>query len=355
MSTHLRSMTATLALLALCGMLVTGCAKKEEAPAAATPEAAAGETPDAAAEAAAPAPAPAAPAKFDLASVPLSSATLPPFPYLDWPPAVPANDRYTELKKDFDGITLIAGREFRAVEGRVERRSFSIPKEMSQLEVRRNYANLIQQLGGVQIQQVKPTTSSASISTEAKEIAGPDVDVANLLGLSRYDEGKYEYESYVIRTADTTAWIVVQTSQYSAVITVVAEKAMTQSVGFVSADAMKQALAATGRIALQVNFDTDAATLRPDAAPVMAEIVKLLSADPALKLRIEGHTDNSGTAQRNTELSRQRAEAVTAALVAAGIDKARLTSAGFGQDRPVADNATEAGRAQNRRVELVKT
>lgn len=349
MAIRSRSMTATLALLATFSVLVTGCAKKQEAPAAATPGSTATETTDAAA-----APPSAAPSKFDLASVPLSSATLPPFPYLDWPPAVPAGDRHTEIKKDFDGITLIAGREFRAVEGRVERRSFSIPKEMSQLEIRRNYANLIQQLGGVQIQQLKPTTGSASIAAEAREIAGPDVDVADLLGLSRYDEGKYEYESYVIRAADTTAWIVVQTSQYSAVITVVAEKAMTQSVAFVSADAMKQALAATGRIALQVNFDTDAATLRPDATPVIAEIVKLLSADPALKLRIEGHTDNSGTAQRNTELSGQRAAAVTAALVAAGIGKARLTSAGFGQDRPVADNATEQGRAQNRRVELVK-
>lgn len=350
MLTRSRSIPATLALL---GILITGCGKKEEAPAAAAPEASASATPTEAPEAAAPAPA--APEKFDLAAVPLSNATLPPFPYLDWPPAVPANDRYTELKKDFDGITLIAGREFRAVEGRVERRVFSIPEEMSQLEVRRNYANLIQQLGGVQINKLKPTTSSASVTREAQEIAGPDVNVANLLGLSRYDEGNYEYESFVIRTADTTAWIVLQTSRSSVVITVVAEKSMTQSVAFVSADAMKQALATTGRVALQVNFDTDAATLRPDAAPVIAEIVKLLSADPALKLRIEGHTDNSGTPQRNSELSRQRAEAVTAALVSAGIDKTRLAAAGFGQDRPVADNATEAGRAQNRRVELVKS
>ena len=69
---------------------------------------------------------------------------------------------------------------------------------------------------------------------------------------------------------------------------------------------------------------------------------------------MEGHTDNAGTLTHNQQLSAARAQAVVAALEAQGIAAARLQAAGFGQTKPLADNATEAGRAQNRRVELVK-
>jgi outer membrane protein OmpA-like peptidoglycan-associated protein len=117
---------------------------------------------------------------------------------------------------------------------------------------------------------------------------------------------------------------------------------------------MKKEIDARGRVALYINFDTDKATLRPDAQPVIEEINKLLSADPALKLSIEGHTDNTGAPAHNQQLSTARARSVLGALVGLGVDPARLQSKGFGQDKPLADNATEDGRAKNRRVELVK-
>ena len=84
------------------------------------------------------------------------------------------------------------------------------------------------------------------------------------------------------------------------------------------------------------------------------EIGKLLSGDPALKLSIEGHTDDTGTPAHNQELSTARARSVLGALVGLGIDPSRLSSRGYGQDKPLADNAGEDGRAENRRVELVK-
>jgi outer membrane protein OmpA-like peptidoglycan-associated protein len=86
----------------------------------------------------------------------------------------------------------------------------------------------------------------------------------------------------------------------------------------------------------------------------VAEVVKLLQASPALRLAVEGHTDNAGTPAHNQQLSEARAQAVVAALAAQGIATSRLQAAGFGQTKPLADNATETGRAQNRRVELVK-
>jgi outer membrane protein OmpA-like peptidoglycan-associated protein len=87
----------------------------------------------------------------------------------------------------------------------------------------------------------------------------------------------------------------------------------------------------------------------------MDEINKLLAADAALKLSIEGHTDGTGGADHNRQLSTARARAVFGALVGLGVDPSRLASKGFGPDKPIADNGTEEGRAKNRRVELVKT
>ena len=86
----------------------------------------------------------------------------------------------------------------------------------------------------------------------------------------------------------------------------------------------------------------------------MAEVLKLLQASPALRLAVEGHTDNAGTPAHNQQLSEARAQEVVRNLTTQGIAANRLLAAGFGQTKPLADNATEAGRAKNRRVELVK-
>lgn len=102
-------------------------------------------------------------------------------------------------------------------------------------------------------------------------------------------------------------------------------------------------------------FDTDSDQIKPESAPVIKMVAKGLEADPALKLRIEGHTDSVGDADHNLDLSRRRAEAVKAVLVTQfNIDASRLTTAGFGATKPVDSNDTPQGRAQNRRVEFTK-
>jgi len=80
----------------------------------------------------------------------------------------------------------------------------------------------------------------------------------------------------------------------------------------------------------------------------------LLNGQPDWKTKIEGHTDSTGAKAVNQTLSQQRATAVVAWLVKNGIGPTRLAAAGFGDTQPIADNATEQGRARNRRVELVK-
>lgn len=122
----------------------------------------------------------------------------------------------------------------------------------------------------------------------------------------------------------------------------------------VSARQMLDALSQAGFIALYIPFDTAKWDIRPEGQSVVREIAGLLRAQPALKVSIEGHTDNVGTPAANKTLSENRARAVMQAVVAQGIAAERLTSAGHGQDKPIADNRSEDGRAKNRRVELVK-
>lgn len=101
-------------------------------------------------------------------------------------------------------------------------------------------------------------------------------------------------------------------------------------------------------------FDFNSVTLRPESRPVLDEVTALLTAEPSWVLTIEGHTDAIGGDDQNLALSRRRADAVKTYLVEAGIAAERLRTEGYGESKPVADNATELGRAQNRRVELVR-
>lgn len=115
-------------------------------------------------------------------------------------------------------------------------------------------------------------------------------------------------------------------------------------------------LAATGRAVTQeIHFDTNSSEILPESAAVLAEITAVLSSQPGLELIIEGHTDSVGGAEANLDLSRRRADAVKRYLVDQhGISEIRLVTVGYGLTRPIADNSTDAGRARNRRVELVK-
>jgi outer membrane protein OmpA-like peptidoglycan-associated protein len=122
----------------------------------------------------------------------------------------------------------------------------------------------------------------------------------------------------------------------------------------VSANKLLEELNRNGFIALYINFDTGKWDLKADGRATVAEIVTMLKGAPAMKVAIEGHTDNVGQAAANKSLSEKRAQSVMAAIVAGGVDAKRLSAAGVGQERPIADNRSEEGRAKNRRVELVR-
>ena len=123
----------------------------------------------------------------------------------------------------------------------------------------------------------------------------------------------------------------------------------------VDADAMAKGLRDTGRIALYgIYFDTDKAVIRPESRPTLDQIAKLLASQVALNVFIVGHSDSQGPYTYNLDLSRRRAEAIATELVKTyHIGAPRLQTAGVAHLAPVGSNASEAGRAMNRRVELV--
>jgi OOP family OmpA-OmpF porin len=136
--------------------------------------------------------------------------------------------------------------------------------------------------------------------------------------------------------------------------TIVTVQTMQQEVT-ADASSLASEIEKSGHVAVYgIHFDTAKATIQPDSEKTLAQIVQLLADNPALKLRIEGYTDNVGQPAANQMLSEKRAQAVMTWLTAHGVAASRLAAKGLGVANPVAANTTEEGRAKNRRVELVK-
>ena len=141
----------------------------------------------------------------------------------------------------------------------------------------------------------------------------------------------------------------------SVVVVKLDTKAREQAMETLSASEMGKSLDANGKVAVYgILFDTNKADIKPESRASLDQIGALLKQQASLKLHVVGHTDNVGTLGANMELSKRRAEAVVGALASSnGIGRDRLTGNGVASLAPVASNRDEAGRAKNRRVELV--
>lgn len=165
----------------------------------------------------------------------------------------------------------------------------------------------------------------------------------------------YEDSPEIITAHKGNTWYMLENKGSVYYQTILTVKQMTQEVT-ADASSIADELNKSGHIALYgIHFDTGKAVILPDSETVLNEISKMLQQNPTVKLSVEGHTDNVGSASANQALSEKRAQAVVTWLSTHGVDAPRLKAKGWGQTKPVTDNGTEDGRAKNRRVELVKT
>jgi OmpA-OmpF porin, OOP family len=161
----------------------------------------------------------------------------------------------------------------------------------------------------------------------------------------------YSFITGKIVKTNKEIWIWVTSTDDNYTLKIVEREMMVQSI---QANEMWDALNKDGFIALDILFDTGKSTIKEESLPIIDQMFSLLNTNPSLNVSIEGHTDNVGTPESNKALSESRAKSVMDALISKGIAASRLSSVGWGQEHPVADNRTEEGKAKNRRVELVK-
>ena len=176
-------------------------------------------------------------------------------------------------------------------------------------------------------------------------------------GRARYTETDGGRTSLMLPANGSELWCDIDVSNSGEVytMTIIEKTVMTQQVVLTAAELAKT-LNEKGSIALHnILFDTGKATIKPESSVELQLVIDVLKSDTSLRIEIQGHTDNTGAKAANLTLSQQRADAVRDYLTkTGGIATARLTSVGLGDTKPVAPNTTEAGKAQNRRVELVK-
>ena len=254
------------------------------------------------------------------------------------------------------------------VEGQVSRYTYIAPDGRTPAEVFRNYKLEFQRLNVTTLYEKGPETRGWFGPTLQR--AADEDGLSQILAYNEAQErvlaGKSKDAQPVFYFVFVTAYKdgviperlrdVVKKDRTLVHLVVIAPDKLEARMEFVNAAEMARSLADTGKIALYgIHFDTDKDTLRPDSKPTLDEIGRLMSTDPQMRLRIVGHTDNQGASDYNLDLSRRRAAAVLRALTEQyHIAAARLDSFGSGLYAPVASNATDDGRAKNRRVELVK-
>jgi OOP family OmpA-OmpF porin len=258
--------------------------------------------------------------------------------------------------KDFDAARIQAATfkdgqpaDARRLEGRVTRIAYRTKPGPSILEVSRNFETQLAKAGFETLLACDTDACGGIAFSEAIEaLPVPEmwVDGFNYHYFAgRQNEGGRETYASVIVSENNREI----TAQLTVVVTGAIENKM------VDAAAMAKGLGETGHIALYgIYFDTDKAVIKPESRPTLEQIAKLLGAQPQLNVFIVGHTDSQGAYDYNLDLSKRRAEAIATELVKTyRIAQARLRTAGVGLLAPVGSNGTDAGRALNRRVELV--
>ena len=281
---------------------------------------------------------------------------LPDFPYLSH---LPTYDLTDSNDRQFDEFSFFNGKEMVTVEGKFFSKRYSLKQgatPASPLQITRNYANAVKAAGGevlyegtADVEGIKDKNgdrmASLKLAKDGKEIWGEVLpfNLGNAYDLHAIEKGEMKQEVAKAEAKPEPPKPEVKP-----------EPVKVEPKEDISKRDLAKEIKTQGYATIYINFDVDKATIKPESQPALDYVAQMLKDNPDLNLTIAGHTDSTGTWAHNKTLSENRARAVLEALVSRGIAAGRLASVGYGQDKPIADNATEEGKAKNRRVELIK-
>ncbi|MBC7755305.1 MAG: OmpA family protein [Bdellovibrio sp.] len=280
------------------------------------------------------------------------------FPFFTAPHGLKINNEKDGLSEffDYEKLENYTGVGIYTTEGKLGILAFDCAdgKDFNQRLFDKSIDDFIDKMGAKQIfkgEYPANETKNAAILNKLEENMWGGKHGSN--GLVR-DGSDSPIAVYAFKNNGKNYMVDIQSNSAQGSIFIMELKAFEQTIKKYTAEAIKKELDTSGKAILNINFDTDKATLKPDGQKVVDEILTLLNENPTFKISIEGHTDNTGAADHNKKLSADRANAVMYALAGKGIDIERLKAVGFGADKPLAANDSDDNKAKNRRVELVK-
>ncbi|WP_151775956.1 OmpA family protein, partial [Acinetobacter colistiniresistens] len=318
--------SSVILMTAIISLTTIGCSKKQEKPETAETSATTTEHQSAEAQTQA--------NTFSLNQIPISNIELGDFPFIQLPKGYYFAHQATE---NFAQMEFWVGDRLEKVEGQLFNGRIDAEennKQASFLELQRNLEAVITRLGGKKITDSK---IPAELATQLSEKYG----VSYVEGLG--DIYNNPTQSYVIHQNHRDIWFQITQSGNSAGLLVLETRPIDITARPLSASQLKTALDQYNKVDIHLNFETDKATLLANSDEQITQILNLLKSDDALKLEINGYTDNSGESAHNLKLSQARAQAVVKVLTDAGIDPSRLKAQGFGDSKPVSSNDTEEG------------
>lgn len=291
---------------------------------------------------------------FNPDNIPETNAELGQFPYYTVPDWLKTGGYSNEKEVDFSLFEFYTGSHFYPVEGPVSVKYFTVKGkteyesgEWNEYKFVQSFRKHFESLGAKKIWE-------GTIPWDAFEQLDKEKNNENYSFDYSHKGSQENQVIYALKQAGKEVFFLIASSTAYGSVTVAQNGEFEQTISILKSDEIKKQLDEKGKAVLYINFDTDKAILKADGKEAVAEIAKTMNGDKSLKVSIDGYTDNTGSPDHNLKLSQARAETVKEELIRSGIADNRLSAKGYGQENPVADNSTEEGKAQNRRVELVK-
>ena len=290
--------------------------------------------------------------KFSWDDIPESKANIGVFPYITAPNRLIIDENESQ-SYEFDKLEMFNGSSFFVLDGKVERMTLEMDgdKKWERYWFEKSVSEYLKSIGAVLI-------FDGQIPYEFVQKWGktPNPQHEHKNEFYAGDIINKPVKMFVLKTKTKKIGFQIISEHSRGKIGIVEYTDFEQTIEKITADDILDQINTKGYATLYLNFDVGKSRINGgDSFQIIGEIAKMMKANIDLKISIEGHTDNVGNETSNLKLSKKRAMSVFATLITVGgINQSRLKTKGFGQQKPVDDNLTEEGRANNRRVELRK-